>query len=200
MNPPLCILLPANRGTLPSSISLGDSFVPCRAPRSSWVCSGACPRWGATSSGGRCPARRDSATPRAPRARCARSQIRPSRTNQQRGPDVDRFRDARASLDPPSRAPSDRPRPSTRRRSSPSRSSSRRRPLGTSRWTARRNERSDEAGRATRRRNTTRTERRRGVEARPGATTRNPTTPRRVRRMSRCGARRSSTKSWTDAR
>ena len=114
-----------------------------------------------------------------------------------------RFRDARASLDPSSRAPSDRPRPSTRRRSSPSRSSSRRRPLGTSRWTARRNERSDEAWRATRRRRnamTTRTERRRGVEARPGATTRNHPTTRRVRRMSRCGARRSSTKSWTDAR
>ena len=70
-------------------ISLGDSFVPCRAPRSSWVCSGPCPRWGATSSGGRCPARRDSATPRAPRARYARSQIRPSRPNQQRGNDVD---------------------------------------------------------------------------------------------------------------
>ena len=73
----------------PSVFSLGDSFVLCRAPRSSWVCSGPCPRWGATISGGRCPARRDSATPKAPRARYARSQIRPSRPNQQRGNDVD---------------------------------------------------------------------------------------------------------------
>lgn len=65
----------------PSVFSLGDSFVLCRAPRSSWVCSGPCPRRGATISGDRCPARRDSATPKAPRARYARSQIGPSRPN-----------------------------------------------------------------------------------------------------------------------
>ena len=90
LNPPRLSCRRFQKPTVaPSVFSLGDSFVPCRAPRSSWVCSGPCPRWGATSSGGRCPARRDSATPRAPRARYARSQIRPSRPNQQRGNDVD---------------------------------------------------------------------------------------------------------------
>lgn len=72
----------------------------CRAGTTSWVCSGPCQRTAAMSSGGRCPARRDSGTPRDPRARYA--QIWPPRF---RNDDV-RFHSHLAPIpDPVSRDP-----------------------------------------------------------------------------------------------